>query len=93
MTDVVVFYKRATASVDKGRATDDLSGPCKAFDMVHYNILLAKLERDGFEGCTVQRIRNWLDGHIQRGMVNGSEFRWTSVTSDALRVHIGTTVN
>lgn len=49
--------------------------------MVPYNVLLSKFESYGLDGWTVQLMRNRLDGHFQRLMINSLMPRWTLVMS------------
>jgi len=60
VTNLVSFYDGVTTYLDF----------CKGFDTVPHNFLLSELERRGFDGSAVSWMRSWLDGHIQRVVVN-----------------------
>ena len=53
----------------------------KPFDTVTHNILVEKLAVHCLDGCLLQWVKHWLDGHVQRVVVNGVKSNWWLVTS------------
>ena len=73
--------------MDKRNTTDvTYLDSSRTFDMLPHHIVISKLEKDGFEGRTLQWIRNWLGGRSQRFVVIGCMSKWKLMMSD---VHQG----
>ncbi|NXW92021.1 PO23 protein, partial [Alopecoenas beccarii] len=53
----------------------------KAFDTVSCSILLEKLTAHGLDGYTLHWVKNWLDGWVERVVVNGAKPSWQLVMS------------
>ena len=84
LTNLISFYDKVTHLVDEGNAVDiiylDLS---KAVDNVSHSILLEKLAAHSLDGCTLCRMKNWLNCGAQRVVVNGVKSTWRLVMSGA----------
>jgi len=83
LTNLISFYDQVTCLGDEGKAVDDVVylDFSKAFDTVPHSILLEKLAARALNGCTLCWVKNWLDGRVQRVVVNGVKSSRWAVTS------------
>ncbi|GAB0179428.1 mitochondrial enolase superfamily member 1 [Grus japonensis] len=82
LTNLISFYDKVTHLVEEGKAVDVVYlAFSKAFDTISYSILLEKLAAHGLDGCTLLWVKNWLDGRVQRVVVNGGKSSWWPVAS------------
>ena len=77
----MAFCAGVSESVDKGRATDMISGLVQSIWHCPSDILVTKLEKNEFDWCTTLWIKNWLDDQTCRALVNSSLSRWRPVMS------------
>ena len=82
LTSGISFYDQVTHLVDERKAVDIIYVDCsKAFNTVPHSIVMEKLAAYGLDGCSLCWIENWLNGRVQRVVVNGIKSSWRSVTS------------
>ena len=82
LTNLLEYLETLTALLDKGHNVDvfylDLS---KAFDRVPHQRLLAKLTAHGITGNIYNWIQSWLADRMQRVVLNGTQSKWSNVSS------------
>ncbi|KAJ7419764.1 RNA-directed DNA polymerase from mobile element jockey-like protein [Pitangus sulphuratus] len=83
LINLISFYDQVTFLVEEGKAVSvvylDFS---KTFDTVSHGNLLEKLAAHSLDRCTLRGVKNWLDGRVQRVVVNGVANTWYLVASD-----------
>jgi len=77
LTNLISCYDQVTCLVNEGKTVDVVYLDFhKAFDTVPHSILMEKVAPHGLDGCTPRWIKNWVNGRVQRVMVNGVKFSW-----------------
>ena len=81
-TNLLEFFEKATAEVDKGNPMDIVYLDfAKAFDKVPHGLLVNKLKAHGIRGRVLEWIKTWLAGRKQRTVLNGAASEWAPVES------------
>ena len=82
LTQLLEYLHFVEEEVDNGQCVDVIYLDCsKAFDTVPHQLLLAKLQSLGICGRTLNWIRDFLTGRLQRVQVKGTHSEWREVWS------------
>ena len=81
-TNLLTFYEEVSGHLDKGKPVDVVYLDfAKAFDTVPHKRLLHKLRYIGMDHRVSMWIENWLQGRVQRVVINGEYSDWSGVES------------
>jgi len=81
LTNPISFYDKVARVVNAGRTVDIVYlYVSKALTLAH-STLLEKLAANGFNGCALCWVKNWLDGQAQRVVVHGVKSIWWPLTT------------
>ena len=81
-TNLLTFYEEVSCHLDKGRPVDVVYLDfAKAFDTVPHKRLLYKIRSVGMDHRVSTWIENWLQGRVQRVVINGEYSEWSGVGS------------
>ncbi|PKU46686.1 rna-directed dna polymerase from mobile element jockey-like [Limosa lapponica baueri] len=82
LTNLISVYDHVTRLLDVGKTVDVVCLDFgKAFGTVPHSILLEKLANHVIDKRILHWVKNWLDGHAQRVVINGVKACWWPVTS------------
>ena len=82
LPNLLTYMEGVTRMLDEGKNVDIIYLDfAKAFDKVPHHRLIGKVASMGVEGRVKGWIQQWLEGRMQRVVINGRYSDWTAVTS------------
>ena len=85
-SNLLEYLNQMTKALDQGYSFDVIMLDYqRAFDLVPFRHMLAKISSHGIGGDILQWITNWTSDRLQRCVLNGEQSSWASVTSSVVQ--------